>query len=1068
MRKTYKKITAFIVLCVLAIPTWAQLSGVYTIDNGTTTYPGGTNFANFTTFAAAINTAGVSGPVVVNVVANTGPYNQQVAFGQIAGMSANNRVTINGNNNLLTFNATSGAPYTMLLNGTDYLSVNNLRMEGTNTNYAMVCVLTSLANNNSFASCTFSCQPNVTSSYCIPFAFNSGTGLTSCCGDPGNYNSVTSSTLFSGYNSIYHYGKTSSPWTNNNSFVDCYIVDWYQTCIIADYAVELTVKGCEFNRLQRTTLGTSGYFWQGWYNAGVKFEENTLHNFWTANPTLSFSYYGFYYFGYAPVDPTKRNSFKNNIVRDLAKNGTTYFFNYNYNANNDYINNTFSWDFQTGSGSTYIFYYCYGSGSNFNTWRNNIFSITQAGTGTKYAMYFVNNTTGSVINNNNYWVNSTNGYVGNWTANATTFQQWQTQGPDQTGYGLNPMFTNTVTGDMHPTNPALNNLATPVGLMYDNEYAIRNQTTPDLGALEFLTPLCTGTPTQTVAGPSYSLCPGEGAEFTINGLSSDLGYTYQWYESTQSNVGQWFPITNANTPNLSVPSVTTQSWYSAVISCTAPGGSSIQPVAQVDMSGPVTDVVRYYEDFEGIGKAARLPNCSWAMTGSGQTYVSAASGNRLPRSGKSFATFNNASGSNSYYYTNPIWMEPNITYSASVWFQSDLTGAANWSDFRIMLATAQTATSIIQTIAGTNGPAISPTYKSLSNTFQVQNAGFYHAVVRGTGGTGAAQYLSWDDLLIEIPCTATHNTLAVNASAATKTICAGANVVINASGATTYTWSTGSNAASLVDSPIQTTDYTVVGTNGITGCQASSSIRINVKQSPNITVFAFPPVVCVGQPVSLMANGASFYSWNTGGNGANLTINPATSGVANYQVSGTNTLQCTSSAAVQVTVNPLPTIDASVSGDEICAGDQLTLQGSGGVSYQWSGDSPSVLLQGQTVNTFPMGSVASFTVVGTDLKGCTNTDMISVSIKECVGINEFSTLNGLSVYPNPVSNELNIEMNERSNSSIQITDVTGRVITSENSNLNKVAVNMNNLAAGVYYVRVQNTNGVSVVKVVKQ
>jgi len=48
----------------------AQLNGNYTINSALTT--SGTNYQSFSAFATDINTNGVSGPVVVDVVVNSG------------------------------------------------------------------------------------------------------------------------------------------------------------------------------------------------------------------------------------------------------------------------------------------------------------------------------------------------------------------------------------------------------------------------------------------------------------------------------------------------------------------------------------------------------------------------------------------------------------------------------------------------------------------------------------------------------------------------------------------------------------------------------------------------------------------------------------------------------------------------------------------------------------------------------------------------------------------------------------------------------------------------------------
>jgi hypothetical protein len=142
MKNTYKaiRLMAFI-LTWMAIKVAAQpLAGLYTINSASPT--AGTNYQTFGAFAAAVNSLGISAPVEVNVVPGSGPYIEQVTFNQIAGAGNSVRITINGNGNLLQFNSTSSAaPHTLLLNGTDYLTVNNLNIEGQGTTYALVCIL---------------------------------------------------------------------------------------------------------------------------------------------------------------------------------------------------------------------------------------------------------------------------------------------------------------------------------------------------------------------------------------------------------------------------------------------------------------------------------------------------------------------------------------------------------------------------------------------------------------------------------------------------------------------------------------------------------------------------------------------------------------------------------------------------------------------------------------------------------------------------------------------------------------------------------------------------------------
>jgi hypothetical protein len=67
------------------------LSGSYTINSASTT--GGTNFANWSAFASAIGTSGVSGAVKVTVMTDETTASA-VQFNAISGVSSTNTVTI--------------------------------------------------------------------------------------------------------------------------------------------------------------------------------------------------------------------------------------------------------------------------------------------------------------------------------------------------------------------------------------------------------------------------------------------------------------------------------------------------------------------------------------------------------------------------------------------------------------------------------------------------------------------------------------------------------------------------------------------------------------------------------------------------------------------------------------------------------------------------------------------------------------------------------------------------------------------------------------------------------------
>jgi hypothetical protein len=180
-------------------------------------------------------------------------------------------------------------------------------------------------------------------------------------------------------------------------------------------------------------------------------------------------------------------------------------------------------------------------------------------------------------------------------------------------------------------------------------------------------------------------------------------------------------------------------------------------------------------------------------------------------------------------------------------------------------------------------------------------------------------------------------------------ICAGQSFTMTPSGASTYTYSSGSN----IVSPSVNTNYTVTGTNS-NGCVSSTGAisSVTVNALPVISVNS--AAICAGQSFTMTPSGASTYTYSSGSNIVSPSVN------TNYTVTGTNSNGCVSltGAVSSVTVNALPVI--SVNSGVICAGDSFTLIPSGASTYTYSSGSTVV---SPSVN-------ANYTVTGTDNNGC--------------------------------------------------------------------------------------------------
>jgi hypothetical protein len=203
-----------------------------------------------------------------------------------------------------------------------------------------------------------------------------------------------------------------------------------------------------------------------------------------------------------------------------------------------------------------------------------------------------------------------------------------------------------------------------------------------------------------------------------------------------------------------------------------------------------------------------------------------------------------------------------------------------------------------------------------------------------------------------------------------STVCAGNSVNLTVSGANTYTWSTGSNASSIIVSPTANITYTAGGTD-VNGCVNSSVKSITVSALPSVNITG-ANAICMGSSVLLTASGASSYSWNTGA--ITTTIAPSPTLNTSYTVVGTSTAGCTNSFVKAITVNPLPVVSINSSTNEVCNGASVLLTASGANTYSWNTGAITTTIS-------PTPSVTTnYTVVGTDLNSCSNSAVVSITV----------------------------------------------------------------------------------------
>jgi hypothetical protein len=581
-------------------------------------------------------------------------------------------------------------------------------------------------------------------------------------------------------------------------------------------------------------------------------------------------------------------------------------------------------------------------------------------------------------------------------------------------------------------------------------------------------PQCSGTPPAStvlsVAPPT--VCSGGGINLSVPGSYTLWGYAFQWQSATSSSVGPYTAITNATTTAFTPTNITTATWYQLAISCVYSSQTIQATPLQVTVEALTTSSVPYSEGFEGIYANNILPNCSWKASNTPsitQTYTLSASNNRLPHTGNKFASFRYSTNvAGDYFYTNGIQLKTGVTYSAGAWYIVD--GLPGFSNFSLLYGPNQSTTGLTP-IASITGTVAGQFYQLLSNTFTVASSGIYYMAIKAIGNANA-YYLSFDDLFIQIPCGQAPNSPSVALSTSSTSICEGDLVNLSVTGASTFTWSTGSNLTAIAETPTSTTTYYVTGTNALTNCSNTQTQTIIVNPRPSVSVFAPTQTVCSGQGASLFAFGAASYTWSNSSTGNIIMVTPAATTV--YSVTGVSSAGCSAEAIQEIFVNAIPTLTAGSDHSLSCVGEKVVLSVNGAVTYQWISDTSPLVYQGGTVAIYPTVTTI-YTITGTDNHGCVNKTTFMQDVSDCLGINGSTwALENLKVYPNPTSGLLTIETGAGLNKVIQVIDLTGRILVSEQNSDQMGNIDLSGLSKGIYYLKIRLGESIRTIKLIKQ
>ncbi len=232
------------------------------------------------------------------------------------------------------------------------------------------------------------------------------------------------------------------------------------------------------------------------------------------------------------------------------------------------------------------------------------------------------------------------------------------------------------------------------------------------------------------------------------------------------------------------------------------------------------------------------------------------------------------------------------------------------------------------------------------------------------------------------------------------TVCKGDTAIINASGGTTYKWSTVQTTDTIRVVPKADSTFTVTIYSG--NCSKDTTIKIIVIPSFTAVATARPDTVCPGDSALLSASGGTTYRWSNGKTTTSIWVTPLIT--TTYLVEAYSG-KCSNVDSVKV--NVLTATTATVSpNDTICPKGTaiLTVTGSGGnVAYKWS--------SGQTTSSITVSPLSNTTYTVTVYGKCDSVKkMVTVIVDpvplpiikgnplKCKGVKDTLTVTGGVTY----------------------------------------------------------------------
>ncbi len=460
----------------------SSLFGLSTGLSGTYTIGATGDYLDFNSAVTAINSFGVCGPVVFEVL--DGIYSEQFVLGPVVGMDATNTVTFRGQSGdpalaLLTDTiTTSTANYIVAFNEADYYTFEDLTIENQGATYGRVLDFQGESDWNTISGCHLISTTTTTSANKSVIYSTSGNNNHNC--------SFINNVIEGGSYGAYWYGSGTSALAEGTVFEGNEFLDNYYQGARLYYVNNATfTNNMIYGESASTGTRYASYFY--YCDGGFNITNNRIYS------TGSSGWYYGIYLSQSDGLANNRGLLANNMIQ-VGKPGTTSTMYGIYSSNSGYMDIYGNNILVSEGGSSSRAYYATSGGAT-SVMNNNFVNYTAG-----YGVYLNSSFSVTEMDYNN--IHSPGGSVGYFNGDQLTLADWQAaSGFDVNGMDNDPLYHSII--DLHVCADTLNGagVAHPdVAMDYDGQM---RGATPDIGADEFS---ALSTP---FLGDDVSLCTGD-------------------------------------------------------------------------------------------------------------------------------------------------------------------------------------------------------------------------------------------------------------------------------------------------------------------------------------------------------------------------------------------------------------------------------------------------------------------------------------------------------------------------------------------------------------------------------